>query len=90
MTQHPDQALSPAEAVVQAINRNTRAILATARLLSERLPLPGPQLPSVVTQEQSEAAYRARIGVYVEEESTRPATDRDLIEAALASARARQ
>jgi hypothetical protein len=98
-TLHPDQALSPAAAVVQAIDRNTRSILAMARLLSERLPLPkqedvlvtdeGTVKRSVWTQAQSEAAYRARLGWAAEEEITPPATDRDLMDAALASARTR-
>jgi hypothetical protein len=89
-----EQALSPAQALVQAIDRNTRAILAMARLLSERLPLhedvlltdEGPVKRSQWTQAQSEAAYRSRLGWAAE--APLPSVDRDMIEQALAKARA--
>lgn len=83
-----EPALTPAQAVTRAINHNTRAILALARLVSERLPAAEP-VRSVVTQEQSEAAYRARMGVYEEDDGPREPTDRELIEHGLRLARIR-
>ncbi len=81
-----DQPLTPAQAVTQAINHNTRAILALARLLSERLPVPakpkvedvyvtddGPVSRSNWTPAMSEAAARARLGVHAHPHPTDPA-----------------
>ena len=81
---HPKQILSQAD-IAEAIGLNTRAILAMVRLLSERMPArptpqadvlvtPGRTLPlrSMVTREESEAAYHARVGYSV--------SDREMIE----------
>lgn len=79
-----DQPQTVEQAVVRAINHNTRAILALARLLSERLSSPlkvegvfmtddGPVAQSNWTPAMSEAAARARLGVHAHPHPTDPA-----------------
>ena len=75
--------LTAAGVIVRAINSNTHAILALARLISERMPARVVSVRDVVTQEESEAAYRARVGYMMEVEPS----DRELVEQALAQAR---
>lgn len=88
MTAPSGRTRTEAELLVEAVNQNTRAILALARLLSERL---SPRVErSVMTQEESEAAWRARMPSHMVDQDEEPSSpsDRDLLQAAVNKAAA--